>query len=329
MERRLSGGRSLVMALALCALATAAAAQNYPSRPIRMISPNPPGGANDTIGRIVAAKLTEVLGVQLVVDNRGGAGGTLGAEIAAGAAPDGYTLLAGSVSTHSFSPALRGKLNYDPVKDFAPISLFAIAQNLLVANPSLPASNVQQLVALAKSKPRTLNYASGGSGSTSHYAIALFVYLAGIDKDTIHIPYKGGGPSVAATMAGETQFYFGPMASMVSQVKAGKLKALAVGGSRRSPTLPDIPTVAEAGIPAYQSFGWFGLLVPAKTPKTVIARLNQAVADAVGSQDVTQKFLQLGVDPAHDSPEEFGKFIADQLARHRKTVQELGIKAGD
>ncbi len=303
-----------------------ASAQNYPSRPIRMISPNPPSGANDTIGRIVANKLTDLLGQQMVVDNRGGAGGTLGAEIAAGATPDGYTLLAGSVSTHSFSPALRSKLNYDPIGDFAPVSLFAISQNLLVTNPSLPVSNMKQLIAFAKARPKTLNYASGGTGSTSHYAIALFVHLAGIDKDTVHIPYKGGGPSVAATMAGETQFYFGPMASMVSQVKAGKLRPLAVGGTKRSPTLPDIPTVAEAGVPAYQSFGWFGLLAPAKTPRAIIARLSKAAADAVNSPDVSQKFLQLGVDPVHNTPEEFAKFIADQLARYRKTVKDLDIR---
>lgn len=303
-----------------------ASAQNYPSRPIRMISPNPPSGANDTIGRIVANKLTDLLGQQMVVDNRGGAGGTLGAEIAAGATPDGYTLLAGSVSTHSFSPALRSKLNYDPIGDFAPVSLFAISQNLLVTNPSLPVSNMKQLIAFAKARPKTLNYASGGTGSTSHYAIALFVHLAGIDKDTVHIPYKGGGPSVAATMAGETQFYFGPMASMVSQVKAGKLRPLAVGGTKRSPTLPDIPTVAEAGVPAYQSFGWFGLLAPAKTPRAIIARLGKAAADAVNSPDVSQKFLQLGVDPVHNTPEEFAKFIADQLARYRKTVKDLDIR---
>lgn len=303
-----------------------ASAQNYPSRPIRMISPNPPSGANDTIGRIVANKLTDLLGQQMVVDNRGGAGGTLGAEIAAGATPDGYTLLAGSVSTHSFSPALRSKLNYDPIGDFAPVSLFAISQNLLVTNPSLPVSNMKQLIAFAKARPKTLNYASGGTGSTSHYAIALFVHLAGIDKDTVHIPYKGGGPSVAATMAGETQFYFGPMASMVSQVKAGKLRPLAVGGTKRSPTLPDIPTVAEAGVPAYQSFGWFGLLAPAKTPRAIIARLSKAAADAVNAPDVSQKFLQLGVDPVHNTPEEFAKFIADQLARYRKTVKDLDIR---
>lgn len=320
--------KRLALVLPLCTLIAAGAshAQNYPSRPIRMVSPNPPGGANDTIGRIIANKLTEVLGQQLVVDNRGGAGGTIGAEIVAGANPDGYTLLAGSAATQAFGPAIHRRLNYDPVRDFEPVSLFAIAQNLLVANPSIAASNVRQLIALAQAKPKTLNYASGGTGSGSHYAIALFVHLAGIDKDTVHIPYKGGGPSVAATMAGETQFYFGPMASMVSQVKAGRLKALAVGGTRRSPTLPDIPTVAEAGVAAYQSFGWFGLLAPAKTPKAVIARLNKAVADAVNSPDISQKFLQLGVDPVRNSPEEFGQFIADQLARYRKTVRDLGIK---
>ena len=316
-------------ALITCGLivATLAQAQDYPNRPVRMISPNPPSGANDTIGRIIALKLGEVLGQSMVIDNRGGAGGTLGAEIAAQANADGYTLLAGSVSTHSFSPALRSKLNYDPVKDFTPISLFAISQNLLVANPSLKVSSVNELVALAKSKPKALNYASGGTGSTSHYAIALFVHRAGIDRETIHIPYKGGAPSVAATMSGETQFYFGPMASMTSQVQAGKLRALAVGGIKRSPTLPDVPTVAEAGIPTYQSFGWFGMLAPAKTPEPVIRKLNQAVATAVNSADVSQRFLQLGVDPVHNTPAEFRAFIADQLVRYRSAVKELGLKA--
>src|SRR3954470_9201346 len=172
-------------------LATSIHAEVYPSRPVRMISPNPPGGANDTIARVLAAKLAETLGQQIVIDNRGGGGGVIGAELAAAAAPDGYTLLAGSVSTHSFSPALNKKLNYDPVKDFTPISLFGIAQNVLVTNPGLLVSNVTQLVALAKSRPKSLNYASGGTGSTSHYAIALFVHLAAIENDTVHIPYKG------------------------------------------------------------------------------------------------------------------------------------------
>lgn len=315
------------LACAVALAATCVQAQDYPNRPVRMISPNPPSGANDTIGRIVAQKLGETLGQPMVIDNRGGAGGTLGAEIAAKANADGYTLLAASVSTHSFSPALRSKLNYDPVKDFAPITLFAISQNLLVANPSLKVSTVKELVALAKSKPKSLNYASGGTGSTSHYAIALFVHRAGIDRDTIHIPYKGGAPSVAATMAGETQFYFGPMASMTSQVQAGKLRALAVGGLKRSPTLPDVPTVAEAGIPTYQSFGWFGLMAPAKTPRPVLQKLHAATVAAVNSPDIGQKFLQLGVDPVTNSPEEFAKFVADQFQRYKAAVKELGITA--
>jgi len=302
-------------------------AQNYPTRPIRIISPNPPGGANDTIGRIIASKLSEILGQQMVIDNRGGAGGMIGAEIAANAHPDGYTLLASSAATHSFGPAIQRKLKYDPVRDFEPVSLYAIAQNLLVANPTVSASNVSQLIALAKVKSRSLNYASGGNGSGSHYAIALFVHLAGITRDTVHIPYKGGGPSVAATIAGETQFYFGPMAGMTPQVRAGKLKALAVGGLKRSPTLPDIPTVAESGIPSYQSFGWFGLMAPAKTPKPVLQQLHAATVTAVTAPDVAQKFLQLGVDLVHNTPEEFSRFVADQLLRYNAAVKELGIQA--
>lgn len=322
--------RSLLIACGIAlttAAATPAQSQDFPSRPVRMISPNPPGGANDTIGRIMAIKLAEVLGQQVVVDNRGGGGGTIGAEIAAQANPDGYTLLAASVSTHSFSPALKVKLNYDPVRDFTPISLFAIAQNLLVANPSLRATNVRELVALAKARPRSLNYASGGTGSTSHYAIALFVHRAGIAQETVHIPYKGGAPSVVATMSGETQFYFGPMASMTAQVQAGKLRALAVGGLKRSPTLPDVPTVAESGVPAYQSFGWFGLMAPAKTAKPVIQKLHATTVAAVTAPDVGQKFLQLGVDPVHNTPDEFTRFIADQLVRYKTAVKELGIQA--
>ncbi len=298
----------------------------YPLRPVRLVSPNPPGGANDVTTRIIAAKLTEVLGMQTVVDNRGGAGGTIGGEIVAHAAPDGYTLLAGSVSTHSFNPIIHKKLGYDPLKDFAPISLFAIAHNLLVAYPALPASNVKELVALAKAKPGSLNYASGGTGSTSHFAIAMFVSLAGIAKDTVHVPYKGGAPSVTATIAGETQFYFGPMASMIPQVKAGRLKALAVGGAKRSATLPDVPTVAESGVPAYKAYGWFGLLAPAGTPKPIIARLHKALLDTVNANEVKAQLAQIGVEPATNTPQEFDQFIREQLDLHRKIVKDLGIR---
>jgi len=236
MSRRSSAVLRLKAVLLCCLMMTGSvSAQSYPSHPIRLVSPNPAGGANDTIARIVINKLSEILGVQIVIDNRGGAGGLIGGEIAAHASPDGYTLLAGSVSTHSFAPIIHAKLGYDPVRDFAPISLFAIAQNLLVVHPSVPVANVKELIALAKSKPGTLNYASGGTGSTSHFAVALFVSVADINRETVHVPYKGGAPAITATIARETQFYFGPMAGgTVPHVKAGRLKALAVGGAKRS-----------------------------------------------------------------------------------------------
>lgn len=318
---------ALAVACAMSVAGAHAQTAGYPDRPIRLISPNPAGGANDTIGRIVASKLSEILGQQLVIDNRGGAGGTIGGELAARATPDGYTLLAASVSTHSFAPIIHPKLGYDPVKDFAPISNFAIAQNLLVVHPQVKAANIKELVALAKGKPGSLNYASGGTGSTSHFAVALFVSLAGIAKDTVHVPYKGGAPSITATMANETQFYFGPMAGgLVPHVKSGRLRALAVGGTSRSPALPEVPTATESGLPAYKNYGWFGLMAPAKTPRPIIDKLNQAVAKATSSPDVKQKFVDIGVDPAHTTPEELGKFVYEQLVLHKKVVQELGIK---
>jgi tripartite-type tricarboxylate transporter receptor subunit TctC len=201
-------GIVVLIGLALCA--SDALGQSYPDRPIRLISPNPAGGANDTIVRIIAAKMSTILGASFVIDNRGGAGGKIGAEAAARAAPDGYTLLAASVSTHSFAPVVTPKLGYDPIKDFEPISLLALVQNVLVVNPSLPVANVSELIALARSEPGKLNYASGGPGSTSHFAVAMFVALAGIQHDTVHVPYKGGAAAMTATIANEAQFYFGP-----------------------------------------------------------------------------------------------------------------------
>src|SRR3982075_908850 len=202
-------------------LAPTAQGQTYPDHPIRLISPNPAGGANDTIVRIIAARMSKILGASLVIDNRGGGGGKIGAEAAAHAAPDGYTLLAGSVSTHSFAPITTPKLAYDPIKDFAPVLLFLLAQNVLVVSPKLPAADVRALARLAKASPGALHYASGGPGSTSHFAVAMFVALAGIQNDTVHVPYKGGSPAVMATMANEAQFYFGPIAGMVPFIEAG------------------------------------------------------------------------------------------------------------
>src|SRR5260370_19287832 len=244
-ERRMRAGIVVLIGLALCA--PDAVGQPYPDRPIRVISPNPAGGANDTIVRIIAAKMSTILGASLVIDNRGGAGGKTGAEAAGRAAPDGYPLLAGSVSTHSFAPVVTPKLGYDPIKDFEPISLLALVQNVLVVNPSLPVADVSDLISLARAQPGKLNYASGGPGSTSHFAMAMFVALAGIQHDTVHVPYKGGASAMTATIANETQFYFGPMAGMIPFIEAGSGKAPAGGGGTRAPPPPPVPSRAAAG----------------------------------------------------------------------------------
>src|SRR5262245_42493882 len=317
-------GIVVLIGLALCA--QDAVGEPYPDRPIRLISPNPAGGANDTIVRIIAAKMSTILGASFVIDNRGGAGGKIGAEAAARAAPDGYTLLAASVSTHSFAPVVTTKLTYDPIKDFEPISLLALVQNVLVVTPSLPAANVSELIALAKAQPGKLNYASGGPGSTSHFAVAMFVAHAGIQNETVHVPYKGGAPAVMATMANEAQFYFGPIAGMVPFIEAGSVKALAVSGEARSPSLPDVPTMREAGQPRYKAVGWFGLMAPAATPADIVAKLSDAVAEAAKSPEVVSGLRAQGIEPASSNPPEFAAFLREQLELHRKLVEDVDLK---
>jgi len=323
---RFSRMNAALVLIAAAMLPAMSSAQSYPSRPVRLISPNPPGGANDVIARIVINRLAEVLQVPMVIDNRGGAGGTIGGEIAARAAPDGYTLLAGSISTHSFSPVIQPKLGYDPVRDFAPISLFAIAQNLLVVHAALPVNSLKDLLSLAASKPGTLNYASGGSGSTSHFSVALFVSTARIANATVHVPYKGGAPAVAATVANETQFYFGPMAGSVTQVRAGKLRALAVGGAERSRLMPDVPTASEAGLTGFLASGWFGLLAPAKTPRPVIDHLARAVRDTAATAEVQKQLLEVGAEATSSTPEAFARFIVRELETTRRLVRELDMR---
>jgi tripartite-type tricarboxylate transporter receptor subunit TctC len=232
------------------------------------------------------------------------------------------------VSTHSFAPVVTAKLSYDPIKDFEPISLIALVQNLLVVNPKLPVTTVKELVALAKSQPGKLNYASGGPGSTSHFAVAMFIALAGIQNDTVHVPFRGGGPAMTATIAGDTQFFFSPIAGMVPFVEAGSVKALAVGGDRRSPALPDVPTTAEAGMSDYQAVGWFGLMAPAGTPAAIVARLSDTVAEAAKSPDVVAALRAQGVDPASSRPGDFAAFIREQLDLHRKLVEQVDLKLG-
>jgi len=317
--------RRAVLLLALVLIGQPATAQKYPDRPIRLVSPNPVGGANDTIARIIAARMSELLGATIVIENRGGAGGKIGADLVAHAPPDGYTLLAGSVSTHSFAPAMAVKLSYDPIKDFAPISLFALVPNVLVVNPKLPARSVKELIALAKAKPKTLNYASGGVGSTSHFAVAMFVAAAGIGDETVHVPYRGGAPALTATIADETQFYCGPIAGMVPYIKSGTLIPLAISGDTRSPSLPDVPTMREAGLPEYKSVGWFGLLAPGGTDSAIVNRLNQAVVEAGKDPKVIQALHTQGIVPKNDTPAEFTAFIQEQLDLHRKLAKQMHL----
>jgi tripartite-type tricarboxylate transporter receptor subunit TctC len=319
----------LALLFCLAPFVQAAAAQSYPDRPIRVISPNPAGGSNETIVRIVAAKMSAILDTPIIVDNRGGAGGKIGAEAAAHAAPDGYTLLAGSVSTHSFAPVVTAKLNYDPIKDFEPISLIALVQNLLVVNPKLPATTVKELVALAKSQPGKLNYASGGPGSTSHFAVAMFIALAGIQNDTVHVPFRGGGPAMTATIAGDTQFFFSPIAGMVPFVEAGSVRPLAVSGDTRSPALPQVPTTSEAGMPRYKAVGWFGLMAPAGTPAGIVAKLSDVVAAACKSPDVVTALRAQGIEPTSSRPQEFAAFVRDQLELHRQLVKDVDLKISE
>jgi tripartite-type tricarboxylate transporter receptor subunit TctC len=319
----------LALLFCLAPLVQAAFGQSYPERPIRIISPNPAGGSNDTIVRIVAAKMSTILDTPIIIDNRGGAGGKIGAEAVAHAQPDGYTLLAGSVSTHSFAPVVTAKLSYDPIKDFEPISLIALVQNLLVVNPKLPATTVQELVALAKAQPGKLNYASGGPGSTSHFAVAMFIALAGIQNDTVHVPFRGGGPAMTATIAGDTQFFFSPIAGMVPFVEAGSARPLAVSGDMRSPALPQVPTIGEAGMPRYKAVGWFGLMAPAGTPPNIVSKLSDVVADATKSPDVITALRAQGIGPQSSRPQAFAAFVRDQLELHRQLVKDVDLKISE
>jgi len=316
--------RTLSLALMLASAAAQAAESPFPQRPIRLVSPSQAAGANDVIARIMAARLGEVLNVQVVVDNRGGAGGMIGADIVAKANADGYTLLAASLATHSILPHVYRTVPYDAVRDFAPVALFAIVPNLMASGLSFAPNNVRELVVLAKAKPGTINYASAGAGSASHFAGLLFARMAGIE--IAHVPYKGGGPAVTALLAGEAGFNFGPMPAAMSLVQSGRLKALAVSGTTRSNALPNVPTVSESGVPGYSSIGWFGLMAPKGTPREIVLKLNAAAARAISAPEAAKQLLQIGGDPAVRTPEAFGEFVRDDNARYGKLIREAGIK---
>jgi len=315
--------KTLGLLLALIAIAVPAAADDYPSRSIRLIIPFPPGGSNDVVGRIIANQLGQKLGQQIFVDNRSGAGGVVGTDVAAKATPDGYTLLVISVA-HAVDPWIY-KETFDPIKDFVPVGIMASGTNVLSVNPKLQVHSVKELLDLAKQKPGFLNYGSAGIGSFQNLSGELFKLMAGVD--IVHVPYKGGGPAMLAVIAGEDQVMFSSIVQTVPNIQSGLLRALATGGVQRSPILPDLPTIAEAGVPGYVASDWWGILAPAGTPQPIVDKLHAALEEVLNSAD-TQKFLnQQGATPVHMSSAEFGKYIVSEIAKWGPVVKKAGMKA--
>lgn len=318
-----SSRRLLLAAAAALCLATPAfaQAQAYPTKPVRLVVPYPPGGPTDIVARVVAQKLSEQLGQQFIIDNRPGAGGNTGAELVARSPADGYTLVV-ATTAHAINPSLFKNLGYSLSKDLAPVSQLTSGPLVIVANPSLPAKNVAELIALAKARPGELNFASSGNGQSTHLSAELFASMAGVKMN--HIPYKGSAPALTDTMGGQTQLMFDTMLSAMPHVKGGKLKALAVTSATRSPVAPDVPTVAESGLPGYEAIAWNGLLAPAHTPPEVLARLSGALKKVLAAPDVKDKFEAQGFAATWTSPEDFGRFMTAEIDKWAKVVKVSG-----
>ncbi len=313
-----------LLAILLCAAAAQAFAQGYPAKPLKMIIPYPPGGGNDTLGRLFAAKLGDRMGQPVVVENRPGAGTLIGTELAAKSPPDGYTILLSSIATHALSPNLYAKVPYDPIRDFAPITLLGIAPTVLVVPADLPAKDLAELVAAAKAKPGGLAYASGGNGTPPHINGEVFKSVAGVDL--LHVPYKGGGPALVDLMAGRVQVMLDTAASAMPHVRSGKLRALAITGARRSPEYPDIPTFAEAGLPGYDTNAWYSMHAPAGTPPEIVRRLNAELVASLKDPDVQARFKQLTTEPVGNTPEEFAAFVKAELDKYARVIKNAGIR---
>ena len=305
--------------------AGSALAQNYPTRVVRIVVPQAPGAQSELFARMLGQKLGESLGQPVVNDPRPGAGGAIGAEVAARAAPDGYTLLMATNSTHGSNPALYAKLPYDPVRDFAPITLTVGMPYVLSVHPSLPVTTLKQLIAFAKSRPGQLNFASAGNGSTHHLCGELFKSMTRIS--IVHVPYKGGPPATAATLGGEVSLLFNTVGSVQPSIKSGRLRALGVTTSGRSGALPDVPTMAEAGLPGFELQSWFGLLAPAATPKPIISRLNAETIKALNTPEMKSAVATMGANVMSGSPEQFADYIKSEIARIGEIVKAAGIKA--
>jgi tripartite-type tricarboxylate transporter receptor subunit TctC len=318
--------RSLLLAVTglLAALATPAPAQqDYPNRPIRLIIPFPAGGSNDIVGRAIATQMSERLGKQIVVDNRTGAGGVIGSELASKAAPDGYTILVISIA-HTVNPWLY-KLPYDPIKAFTPVGIMGTGTNVVTVHPSLQANSLKELLDMAKAKPGELSYASAGVGTFQHLGAELFKLEAKINL--LHVPFRGGGPALVDVLGGHNKIMFSSLVQAVPHIKNGRLRALATGGKERVPALADVPTVSDAGVPGYEALNWWGLLAPAGTPPAIIARLNKALSDAQDAPEIQQQFEKEGAATRKMSSTEFGAFIESEMNKWERVVKEAGIKA--
>ena len=313
----------LLAAMTMPALA-AENAQTYPSKPIRLVVPFTPGGSTDILARVIGMKLTEAWGKQVVIDNRPGAGGNIGVDLVAKSLPDGYTLVMGHIGTFGVNPTLYPKLPYDSIRDFQPITLVALVPNMLSVNPSLPVKSVKELIALAKAKPGTINFGSGGNGSAAHLAGEYFKLMT--KTEITHIPYRGTSPAVTDLIAGQIQMIITGVPPTLNFVKTGKLRALAVATSKRLALLPDLPTIAEAGVPGYEATQWYGVLAPAGTPRPIVDKLNAEMAKAIKGPDVREKLAADAAEPVGNSPEEFGAFIKKEIARWAPVVKASGAR---
>lgn len=314
--------------IAACAALTAgwggaSFAQTYPTQPIRFIVPYAAGGGVDIIARALAPKLSERLGQPVVIDNRGGAGGNIGTELAARAEPNGYTIVMGAAAL-AINVSLYRKLPFDPVKDFAPVSLVAATPNILAVHPAVPAKSVKQLIQLAKARPGSLNYGSAGNGTTSHLAPELFKTMAGVS--VVHIPYKGTSPAVVALLSGEVAIMLAPALTLLPHIKTNRVHGLAVSGLKRLPAIPELPTIAEAGVPGFEARQWYGVLAPAGTPPDIVTRLNAEIVKIVNSPEVTKRLQSEGSEVIGSTPEEFGRYIKAEIAKWAKAVAASGAR---
>ncbi len=321
---RAFAGSVVVTLSALSGHVIAQGAAAYPSKPIRIVVPFAPGGTTDIVARAVGADMSRFMGQPVAIENRAGAGGNLGSDAVAKAAPDGYTLLVGAVSPQAINVTLYPNMPYDVMRDFEHISLLAAVPNLLEVHPSVPVKTVRELIDYARANPGKLAYASSGSGTSIHLSAELFKTMTGVEM--LHIPYKGSAPAVADLVGGQVQLMFDNLPSSIQQVKAGKLRAIAVTSARRSPALPDVPTIAESGLPGYEATSWFGMHAPAKTPKEIINKLYATVSRSLRSPEMIERLTSQGADPVGNSPEEFAVFVREEIAKWAKVVKASGAK---